>query len=100
MDSDRAFTDSDTIIIVRQRKNSDFMSTNMAFRLKWTCAFLLLLVVLRWEPTTAAPIEIREMNFLEAIREISKNYNVYFSFDREIVKDLTVFYETDPEQSL
>src|SRR5690606_993610 len=69
-------------------------------RMNWSLMLLFFLCILRYEGVSAAPGDAREMKFLDAIKEISENFNVYFSFDREIVKDLTVHYESEKVQSL
>ncbi|HLU92704.1 MAG TPA: STN domain-containing protein, partial [Membranihabitans sp.] len=68
--------------------------------MNWSLMLLFFLCILRYEGVSAAPGDAREMKFLDAIKEISENFNVYFSFDREIVKDLTVHYESEKVQSL
>lgn len=68
--------------------------------LKWSFGLIFFLCMLKSNATVGNPDEVQEMKFLDAIEEISKNFDVYFSFDRELVKDLTVHYEVDHTKSL
>ncbi|GAA5219443.1 TonB-dependent receptor [Membranihabitans marinus] len=45
-------------------------------------------------------MDTQEMKFLEAIKEISKSFDVYFSFDREMVENLTVHYDANKVNTL
>ncbi len=46
------------------------------------------------------PEEVREMTLVEAIGLISQDYNVYFTFDHNLVRDIVVTYETRREWSV
>lgn len=69
-------------------------------QMNWGLILLFFLCMLNSNVTTAYPGNIQEMKFLDAIKEISKNFDVYFSFDREMVEDLIVHYEAEKIRSL
>ncbi|WP_236973606.1 SusC/RagA family TonB-linked outer membrane protein [Membranihabitans maritimus] len=69
-------------------------------QMKWSLFLLFCVSVFTPPGTMAKPSDTQEMKFLDAVREISQNFDVYFSFDREMVKDITVHYESSSISSL
>lgn len=60
---------------------------------KWIISFLFCLITLSGKSTPGFTTEGQEMSLVQAIQEISKDYGVYFSFDRALVEDIVVHYE-------
>ncbi|WP_236973587.1 SusC/RagA family TonB-linked outer membrane protein [Membranihabitans maritimus] len=67
---------------------------------KWLMSlFFLICVVSAYSGPTDVP-EQQEIPLVEAIQKISKDYGVYFSFDRKLVENITVEYHSRHTMSL
>lgn len=60
---------------------------------KWCLSVVLLLLNFPLWSAIGNESQVREMTLVEAIQEISKEYGVYFSFDRALVENVVVNYE-------
>src|SRR5690606_18816074 len=60
---------------------------------KWCLSVVLLLLNFPLWSAICNESQVREMTLVEAIQEISKEYGVYFSFDRALVENVVVNYE-------
>ncbi|WP_236980640.1 SusC/RagA family TonB-linked outer membrane protein [Membranihabitans maritimus] len=64
-----------------------------------TIGMFIFLIIPTWVSGTPVFAQ-KEMSLVEAIRQISKDYGVYFTFDHTLVKNITVKYETKKDLSI
>lgn len=78
------------------------MKLNGFTQKKWWLSLPLLLILISGYsgPPLPALLDAQEITLVEAIEEISKDYGVYFSFDRKLVENIKVEYHSESTRSL
>src|SRR5690606_2756039 len=69
---------------------------------KWKSALLCMtaLAIINIDKAFAVDERASEMTLIEAIEQISVDYGVYFTFDKNLVKDIQVNYEANKSKSV